>query len=473
MLDRPSQLDLEGLGVSRGIFAPAIRYHKGIFYLVTTLVGRGGNFFVTADDPSGSWSDPVWLPEIDGIDPSFFFDENGSCYIVNNGPPPNNKPLYDGHRAIWIQRFDLKKNKLVGDRKIIVNGGTNINTRPVWIEGPHIYQKDNSYFLCATEGETAENHSEVVFKSQSVWGPWEPFPGNPILTQRGLPGNRHDPITCTGHADLVETSTGEWWAVFLGCQPYEPTAENYYNTGRETFMAPVDWASGWPVIGEKHAALKRTYLVPDLDEYAPEGYQPLNGAFNLRDDFEKENLSLSWNFLRTPTENWFELKDGKLQLNCRSVSLTGLGNPSFIARRQQHAFCSATVNIQFRPNSENEFAGLVAFQNESHFYGLMLAQNGSQPVVRLMKVEDVLVEKAISIEDTNQQVELRITAHGKTYDFEYRTNDEEWIALATAVDGTFLSTRIAGGFVGTYLGMYAFGETGNKAAFNWFEYSGK
>jgi xylan 1,4-beta-xylosidase len=126
VLDRPSQLKLDGLGVSRGVFAPAIRWHDGVFYVINTLVDAGGNFYVTARNPAGPWSDPVWLPEIDGIDPSFFFDDDGRAYIVNNGPPPDNKPLYEGHRAIWLQEFDLARQKLTGPREIIVNGGTDL-----------------------------------------------------------------------------------------------------------------------------------------------------------------------------------------------------------------------------------------------------------------------------------------------------------------------------------------------------------
>ena len=66
---------------------PSIHFHKGIYYVINTLVEAGGNFFVTAADPKGPWSDPVWLKEIDGIDPSFFFDDDGKAYVVNNGPP--------------------------------------------------------------------------------------------------------------------------------------------------------------------------------------------------------------------------------------------------------------------------------------------------------------------------------------------------------------------------------------------------
>src|SRR5689334_15537757 len=91
VLDRPSQLPLKGAGISRGIFAPTIRHHNGLFYMITTNVSEGGNFYVTAKHPAGPWSDTVALPEIDGIDPSFFFDDDGHAYIVHNGPPPENK----------------------------------------------------------------------------------------------------------------------------------------------------------------------------------------------------------------------------------------------------------------------------------------------------------------------------------------------------------------------------------------------
>ena len=94
MLDRPSQLNVDSAGISRGIFAPVIREHAGTYYMITTLVDRGGNFFVTAKNPAGPWSDPIWLPEIDGIDPSLFFDDDGKAYVMNNGPPVGT-PLYE------------------------------------------------------------------------------------------------------------------------------------------------------------------------------------------------------------------------------------------------------------------------------------------------------------------------------------------------------------------------------------------
>ena len=72
-MDRPEQLNLDGAGVSRGLFAPAITYHNGTFYIVCTEVSKLGNFVITAKDPKGPWSNPVKLPQVNGIDPSIFF----------------------------------------------------------------------------------------------------------------------------------------------------------------------------------------------------------------------------------------------------------------------------------------------------------------------------------------------------------------------------------------------------------------
>ncbi|MGH7450827.1 MAG: glycoside hydrolase family 43 protein [bacterium] len=218
VMDRPEQLDLDGLGVSRGIFAPAIRHHAGVFYVTCTLVDKGGNFVVTSKKPEGPWSNPVWIPQINGIDPSLFFDENGKAYVVYNSIAPDDKPLYNGHRTLRMYEFDVTHLKVTGDEILLVNGGVDLSKKPIWIEAPHIFQKDGYYYLIAAEGGTADQHSEVVFRSTKVDGPYVPYERNPILTQRHLDPKRKNAITSTGHADFVETESGDWWAVFFGMQ---------------------------------------------------------------------------------------------------------------------------------------------------------------------------------------------------------------------------------------------------------------
>lgn len=460
ILDRPSQLNVDSAGVSRGIFAPALSYHDGTFYMITTLVDRGGNFFVTATDPKGPWSDPIWLSEIDGIDPSFFFDDDGKVYILNNGPPVGT-PLYEGHRAIWMQEYDLAAKKLVGPRSVIVNGGVDLAKKPIWIEAPHIFKRDGKYYLICAEGGTADQHSEVVFRSDAVTGPYAPYTGNPILTQRHLDPARPLPVETTGHADFVETPNGEWWAVFLGTRNY---GREYYNTGRETFLLPVQWVDGWPVVLTGRDTVPYVHRRPKLPAQ-PKAGVPHSGNFAYRDEFDGPELAHYWSLLRTPRERWYDLAStpGTLTIRARPATLGGRGQPSFIGRRQQHGTASASTAMTYAPAKPGDAAGLVAFHNETHYYFLAVADSGGQPVVRLEKRSGqatpiggtVIASRPISLSPT-APLYLRIQARDGRYDFSYAVKRGEWTLLAGDVDGTVLSTKVAGGFVGTLFGMYAY-----------------
>lgn len=489
VLDRPEQLQLEGLGVSHGIFAPDISYHEGIFYMVTTLIGNGGNFVVTAENPAGPWSNPVWLNGVNGIDPSLFFDDNGKAYIVYNSDPPETGALYSGHRTIRMYEFDTEKLEIIGQQYLLINGGTDITKKPIWIEGPHIFKKDGYYYLIAAEGGTSDQHSEVVFRSKDVTGEYVSYSQNPILTQRTLESDREYAVTCTGHADIVKTTAGEWWAVFLGCRPYMPYSEGCFNTGRETFMTPVEWNNGWPVINPGSDEVKYEYPRPALTENNNSTI-PLNGNFTFKDDFEESTLNYSWIFLRTPAEKWYSLdqKQDFLSIKVRPQMCTDSVNPSFIARRQQHAFFTASVAMEFTPRSENEMAGIVAFQNETHHYLLVKTMSDSVAMIKLLKSEKPNTtetnEKYITIaeqaleegREESEPVFLRIEGQGSVYNFYHATRNNRWQLLTGDFDGKFLSTRVAGGFVGTTIGMYATSQgaaSTNVARFDWFEYSGE
>lgn len=485
VMNRSEQLNLDGQGVSRGLFAPSIRHHNGLFYVTCTLVDIGGNFIVTATSAEGPWSNPVWLPEVNGIDPSPFFDDNGKAYILYNSIAPDNKPLYDGHRTIRMREIDLNTLKVAGEEILLVNGGVDISKKPVWIEAPHILQKDGYYYLIAAEGGTADQHSEVVFRSKSVSGPYVPYGKNPILTQRHLDPQRQFPITSTGHADVVQAADGSWWAVFLGCRPYRPFEEGYFNTGRETFMAPVSWQDGWPIINPGNELVQYRYPVPMKPE-GGDGRIPLSGNFTIRDEFTSDKLDLHWTFLRTPHDGWYDLKERKgwLALSVRPQSCSEKVNPSFLGRRQQHLRGSASVEIDFVATAENEKAGLVIFQSENHFYFLCKSVSGGNPEIQLYRsaketseasAMDLLASGRLTPESGRKPIRLRIAADGGTYSFEYSTDQGQWISLKEGVDGRFLSTRVAGGFVGCMVAMYATSlgaPSENKAYFNWFEYTG-
>lgn len=470
VLNRPSQLNLTNQNISEGIFAPAIRYHKGTFYLITTLIGGGGNFIVTAKNPAGPWSDPIWQHEINGIDPSFFFDENGKAYIINNGPAPDDKPLYEGHRAIYLQEFDLKTMKLTGDRKVVVNGGSDISKKPIWIEGPHIYQKDGYYFLMAAEGGTAEDHSEVVFRSKSVFGPYESFSGNPILTQRDLPADRSNPVTCSGHADLVQTPKGDWVAVFLACQPY---SGNFYNTGRQTFMLPVDWSGEWPIILEKGKAIPVEVQAPVVANSGQTTFADYSA--NWKDNFDGKELKLDWNFIRTPKEKWYELKDKNLVLQARNVDITEKGNPSFVGRRLHHANSEMTIAVKLE-KGKNMSAGMVAFQNEKYLYPFIVEEKqgkyfiAQSPSCNIPGATVVTGYIELTNYNPNDFLYLKMKFEGKQLECFYSLNNKDWTSVNGKNDATKLSTNVAGGFVGAYIGLYAYSKTQAIATFDWVHY---
>lgn len=454
VINRPSQLDYSGLEISEGIFAPTIRYHDGTFYVITTMVGGGGNVIMTASDPSGPWSDPIPL-SIGGIDPSMFFDD-GSVYVTHNAGPPG-EPQYDGHRALWIQEYDPDAQELVGPHEVLVNGGVNIEEEPIWIEAPHIFKVDGTYYLIAAEGGTGPNHSEVVFRSDSVRGPYEPYDDNPILTQRHLDPNRPNPVETAGHADFVKTPNGEWWSVFLATRNYE---NGLFNTGRETFMLPVNWTDdGWPVILERDKTVPYVHEAPDLPQSEPPSI-PTSGNFTVRTDFEKDSLAPYWNFIRAPQETWHELDDGTLTIEPRAASIGSLNQPSFVGRRQQHTHATVTTALRDAPGTSGGKAGLAAFQNREYYFLLSVTRQDGQPVVQLEKAAggDASVLASAPLDNVEPPIRLRIEADAGEYAFAYAPSSGDWTTLRDDADGTVLSTQKAGGFVGTYVGLYAHRE---------------
>lgn len=454
VLDRPSQLLLNGQSINNGgIYAPAIAYnpHNQTYYMITTNVGVG-NFFVKTKDPFGSWSDPVLLPEVNGIDPSLFFDDDGRAYIVHNDEAEGT-PDYDGHRTIRIHEFDVDKEQTIGASKVIVDKGVHPAEKPIWIEGPHLYKINGKYYLIAAEGGTGDRHSEVIFRSDSVMGTYVPAKQNPILTQRNLSSTRPNPVTCTGHADLVQTPQGDWWAVFLGCRPYKGEFENL---GRETFLMPVSWSDdGWPVITSEKQVVPLVQTIPG----AKRGATVTFGNFTRTDDFSASKLGLEWLTLRGPATELYSLTDypGYLALSCADVSATEQAVPAYIGRRIQHSEFSCETTITFSPTDTTETAGLLLFKNETHHYYLCIARTATGKAVQLRKTTDkgtsVVASKPIT--KSLNTLKLKVVSTGLRFNFYYSAGKDRWTEVITGIDAGYLSTRYAGGFTGTTVGVYA------------------
>lgn len=464
VLDRPEQLNLDGVRPSGGLYAPTIRYHAGTFYVINTLVDgkeKRGNFIVTASDPSGLWSMPHWLDDAPGIDPSLFFDDDGRVWYVGNRHAFEGH--YQGHCEIWLQELDLKQMQLVGPKHILWDGAVK---GAVYAEGPHLYKVNGLYYLLIAEGGTGHDHAVTIARSASITGPYEVNPRNPILTHRHL--GRDYPIVGTGHADLVETQYGEWWMVALAMRPYDGY---FYNLGRETFLAPVQWEDGWPIVSPGTGRIEWTYTVPNLQEHR----WPTEPACDV---FESAMLAPHWVFVRTPrTPFWsLEARPGHLRLYLRPERLTELANPSFVGRRQQHRTFTVRTAMDFEPRETHECAGLVLLQNNDYHFRLTCTQGThGRRVVRLIRrmrgIDTIVGEQVVG----SGRLYLKVEARGQAYTFCVTTAPEMWIPVAEAVDGRLLSTPVAGGFVGAMIGLYASsnGHSSETVAdFAWFEYRG-
>ena len=449
VLDRPSQLvNLHRQHTSGGIFAPDIKYnpHNKTYYMITTNVGAG-NFVVKTQDPFGPWSEPILLPDVQGIDPSFLFDDDGKAYIVNNDDAPGGKPEYDGHRTIRVVEYDVEKDCTVGERKIIVNKGVDPSQKPIWIEGPHLYKINGKYYLMCAEGGTSDMHSEVIFRSDSPMEGFEPWSRNPILTQRHLPADRPEPVTCTGHADLIQTPEGDWWGVFLGCRPLPGGFENL---GRETFLMPVRWSEdGFPIFLEGDETVPPVVRRPGTTV----GEHPTFGNFKVEDSFDGNALGLEWMTLRGPADSLYTLKGGALELRCSPKRATAFETPALVLRRLQHHAFTASTQMHFIPTGE-EAAGMLLYKDERHQYFLKVGIVNGETAVALERTGEILARQPIP--DAFKTIGLEISSDdGQSFRFRYAVDGEDWQLLVDGIDASWLSTAVAGGFTGTTIGLYA------------------
>lgn len=457
VLDRKSQLKVHDSGISMGIYAPDIRYnpYNETFYMITTqFAGDMGNIVVKTKDPHKGWSDPIKL-DFDGIDPALFFDDNGKAYVVHNDAPNKGEELYQGHRVIKIWEYDLEKDQVIaGTDKIIVDGGVDLSKKPIWIEAPHIYKKDGRYFLMCAEGGTGGWHSEVIFSSDNAMGPYVPAPGNPILTQRHFAKDRKNKVDWAGHADLIVGPDDKYYGVFLAIRPND---QDRVNTGRETFILPVDWSGEFPVFVNGLLPMEPTLKMPEgvVNKTGQDGFFP-NGNFTYTEDFSGESLDYRWIGLRGPREDFIKQTKKGLQITPFDVNIKEVKPTSTLFYRQQHNTFSFTGTMDYKPKSESDLAGITALQNEGFNFVFGVTKNDKKYYLVLKKTEkgnsEILASKEIELDG---KLQLKVEAQHDAYTFSYSTNGDDFQILGETVSGAILSTNVAGGFTGALLGLYA------------------
>ncbi|MDR1357378.1 MAG: glycoside hydrolase family 43 protein, partial [Tannerellaceae bacterium] len=448
-LTRDSQLPLHGAAASGGLYAPSLRYRDGLFYVICTNVSSGGNFFCTATDPAGEWSDPVWVG-VRSIDPDIFWDVDGKTHFVTQG-----------NEGIRVTEIDIKTGATLAPERLVWGG---MGGR--YPEAPHIYSKDGFYYLLLGEGGTEYAHSATIGRSRNVYGPYEPCPLNPIIAH----GNRRgqsSPIQGVGHADFVQAPDGSWWVVFLGFRVTEPSSY-YHILGRETFLAPVDWpAGGWPQVNG-NGVVSLDMRVPTLPQHTFE-------KTPARTDFDTEKLGLEWNFLRNPQRENYSLsqRKGYLRITPSTSTLNETNPVSFVGRRQTEHTFTATTLLDFHPSADSDEAGVTLIQNNTHHYDLALTRKGGKNIVQLRvragSLTYVAAERALS----GDRALLRVKGSPLQYHFYVADPKNGEYAELGRMDTRYLSTEVAGGFTGVMIGLYASsnGKPSRAEAFyDWFDY---
>lgn len=439
-LTRDSQLRLSGARISGGIYAPTLRYRGGRYYMVTTNTSNGGNFFVWSDDPAGEWSEPLWV-EDGGIDPDLFWDDDGSVFFTRSG--------------IHQRKIEIETGRLLTKSVGLWSGCAGH-----YPEAPHIYKINGRYYLMIAEGGTEYGHCVTIVRGPGPQGPWESCPHNPILTHRS---KMTIPIQATGHADMIEDQNGNWWMVCLGIRPKGFHLCHFL--GRETFLTPVKWVDGWPVVGTNGEIA--------LEMEGPDGLPPVeNQSYATRDDFTEDQLSLHWNFLCNPVKGNWSLADSQLNLACVGPDLNAMEGQSWVGRRQQHFNFRVSARIEFTAQKGCEEAGLTVFQNINHHYEVgATARDGEGRLIVRRTIGTLSVEVA-SIPVPEGPLVLVIEGNEADYRLGYAVGDSAPVFLAKG-ETRYLSTEVGGRFTGVYLAMYATGRghsSDNTAKFDWFEY---
>lgn len=427
------QFDFSTVGDSRGMFAPTIRHHDGLFYVACTQMGEGdiaANFYVTAADVAGPWSDPVVLPDAVGIDPSLFFHEGRAWWT---GCREVSTPTFTGETEVWLRELDIERGELVGPETVI---WTRTQLHAVWAEGPHLYHRDGWFYLLTAEGGTSFEHSVMIARSRQVEGPYEPCPRNPVLTHRHL-GHGAE-VQNVGHADLFEGDDWQWWMVVLASRPIA----GHHILGRETHLVGVTWEDGWPVVNPG---------VGLLDAPVPRPGRWVSDGVPSADDF----LSVRG------FAGFVEPRPEGLMLRSSGHPFGSALPVTALLRRLSSTECTASVSLDLVDGGAT--AGLMLRQSDDvHVRIELTATGGGVRAGLIVRNGEDTVAASTELPGSSVTLSATVSAAGITWT---ATPEGGSAADLGHTPLAALSTETAGGFVGTTFGPYVSGAEGASVLF--------
>lgn len=429
VLTRKSQVMLDKINSSGGVFAPTIRYNDGRFYMVTTNDTTHQNFYVYTDDIYGEWSEPIYVDQ-GGIDPSLYF-EDGKTYFMSNGADDN------GVGGVVQCEINIETGEKLSSSKCIWQGSGGR-----YLESPHLYKIGKYYYLMAAEGGTEYGHMITYARAETLWGEFKGYEKNPVLTNRNKAPNI---IQGIGHGDLIRDYNGDWHILCLGFRQIHMW-QPYHHLGREVFMIPVEFGEdGWFTAGDGTCAdsyeLKGDFEQKPLKEYT----------------FRATDPKIDWSYMRHPKFENYELGNDKFVLKGTDITLDAVDSPTYIALRQRDFDCVLSVDVSIDCGE----AGVTVYSCENEHYDVAIRKNdGGYEAVLKLNIGGIKHEQATASISGNKAT-LTVTSNSCYYNFGI-VDGSNTISLGGG-QSKYLSSEVSGGFTGVMLGLYAVGE--NRAEF--------
>ena len=447
-LTRKSQVMLEKVRSSGGVFAPTLRFHDGRFYMVTNNNSTQENFYIYTDDIYGEWSEAVTVDQ-GGIDPSLLFDGE-HAYFISNGQDEQ------GRNCVMQCEIDITTGNKLTPSKPIWNGSGGR-----YLESPHMYHIDDFYYLVAAEGGTEYGHMVTYARADNPWGPFTDYPHNPVLTNRNKAPNI---IQGIGHGDLIRNSRGDWFILTLGFRQIHEW-QPYHHLGREVYLTPVSFhENGWFTAGADGTTDASYEIAGDFAQIRKKSYT-----------FDNTPWHMDWVYLRHPNMENYRKDANSLTLRGTDITLDDADSPTFLGIRQKEFNMTVSVDVNLLTSTDNDSrissdnsinsgtvlnceAGLTLYMDELQHYDIYVTKSpdGYQAILKLNIGGIRHMQASIPLPDG--QARLSVEADNLEYHFYllFGENFESKTKLGTGYT-KYLSSEVSGGFTGTMIGLYAVG----------------
>ncbi|HEX8139336.1 MAG TPA: glycoside hydrolase 43 family protein [Pyrinomonadaceae bacterium] len=430
-----------------GVWAPAIRYHAGEFYIFYPDPDRG-IYMVKAKEAAGPWSEPLLIKEAKGwIDPCPLWDTDGNAYLVSALAASRS-----GIKSILVvSRMSADGTRLLDDGVMVFDG----HERHPTLEGPKFYKRNGYYYISAPAGGVPTGW-QLVLRSKNVYGPYE----EKIVLAQGK-----TPVNGPHQGGWVETQRGEFWFIhFQDKGPY----------GRIVHLQPMKWVADWPVMGTDPDADGTgepvlSYKKPDVGKSYPVETPPDS------DEFSANALGLQWQWHANPQPNWMFPSGSLGLLRLFNVPVPeGFKNfwdvPNLLLQKFPAPAFTATTKVTFTARADNERTGLIVMGLDYAY--ISVTKRGDRLYVSQTVCKDAehgaKEQESTAAALKSNTFYLRVSvSEGALCTFSYSADGRDFSTLGQPF------TAREGKWIGAKLGIFAVragsarGESGN-ADFDWF-----